>query len=299
MKQVVVLSGKGGTGKTCVAAALADLAARSGFEGRLVLADVDVDAANLSFVARPRAVEAEEFRGGRAAVIDHDACTACARCEEVCRFDSIRFDGGRYEIDAAACEGCAACVHQCPAECITMHDRVAGTVYRSGSRYGWFHFAELFPGQENSGKLVTSVKQHARLQAVENGAGLMLADGPPGIGCPVISAASGADLALIVAEPSISGVHDMQRVVGTVAHFGVRAIVCINKADIYPDGTSSIEDFCRENGIEVAGTVPFDDAVPRAMVLGEPVTSLAPESAASRGIVELWTRLLSFIGEQG
>jgi len=297
MKQLTVLSGKGGTGKTSVAAALAHLASQSSFAGRLVLADVDVDAANLELVLRPRRVAVEEFRGGKIAVIDPVACTSWGRCEEVCRFDAVLLSGGCYRVDPLACEGCAACVYQCPSDCITMEDQVAGSYRLSESRYGPLHHAELLPAQENSGKLVTLVKQRARLQALDEDGELVLADGPPGIGCPVIAAASGADLALIVAEPTVAGIHDMRRTIETVEHFGVQAVLCINKADIYPEGTAEIERFCREKGIELVGRIPFDDAVSAAMVAGEPVTKFLPHSDAGRAIVEMWIRIVASVLE--
>ena len=297
MKQLVLLSGKGGTGKTSVTAAFAHLASQSRFAGQIILADTDVDAANLELVLEPRLLESQEFQGGKIAVIDNASCTACGRCEEVCRFDAINFSDGRYVVDPVACDGCAACVYQCPAECITMQRQVAGTSYVSKSRYGPLHHAGLLPGQENSGKLVTLVKQRARLQALEENRELTIADGPPGIGCPVISATSGADLALVVAEPTIAGVHDMRRAIQTVQHFGVRPLVCINKADIYVAGTEEIEAFCRETGIEIVGNIPFDTTVTAAMVAGKGVTAFRPESPASVAITAIWRRIVPLIQE--
>lgn len=297
MKQLVVLSGKGGTGKTCVSAALAHLAAHSPVAGRLVVADTDVDAANLGLVLKPHTLESDEFRGGAVAVIDELACAACGICEEVCRFDAVHVSGSHYVVDPVACDGCAACVYQCPAECITMKEGVAGIFHRSETRYGPLYHANLFAGQENSGKLVNLVKQRARLQAIEENRQLLLADGPPGIGCPVISAASGADFVLIVTEPSVAGMHDMRRTVETVRHFGVPAVMCINKADIYAEGTVQIENFCRECGVEIVGRVPFDEGVPAAMVAGESVTAFLPESPASRAIIEMWNEIARLIEE--
>jgi MinD superfamily P-loop ATPase len=173
-----------------------------------------------------------------------------------------------------------------------MREQIAGKFYFSESRYGPLYHANLFPGQENSGKLVTLVKQRARLQAMDENRELVIVDGPPGIGCPVISAVSGASLALIVAEPTVAGVHDMRRILQTVQHFGVRALVCINKADIYPAGADEIESFCRESGIETVGRIPFDLTVARAMVAGEAVTAFQPEAPSSVAIRQVWERVV-------
>ena len=292
MKQLIILSGKGGTGKTSVTAAFAHLAAQSELANKIILADADVDAANLELVLQPKLIEQQDFKGGKVAVIDQDSCASCGDCQAVCRFDAIHHADGLYVIDPIACDGCAACVYQCPSESIAMREQIAGKFYFSESRYGPLYHANLFPGQENSGKLVTLVKQRARLQALDENRELVIVDGPPGIGCPVISAVSGASLALIVAEPTVAGVHDMHRVLQTVKHFGVRAVVCINKADIYPTGADEIEAFCRENGIETVGRIPFDLTVASAMVAGEAVTAFRPESASSVAIAEIWERII-------
>ncbi|MCX6028134.1 MAG: ATP-binding protein [Chloroflexi bacterium] len=294
MKQLVILSGKGGTGKTSVAAAFAHLAAEGGPPLRAVLADADVDAANLELVLSPQPLETHEFIGGPVAVIDPELCQGCGRCYDVCRFDAVLppTDGrAAYAVDPIPCEGCAACVYQCPEEAIHMAPQLAGHWYRSDSRYGPLFHAALRPAQENSGKLVTLVKQQARLLALDGGYDAVLVDGPPGIGCPVISAASGADLALIVAEPTAAGIHDMERVLATTAHFRVPALVCINKADIYPAGTVQIEAYCLANDIQVVGQVPFDLSVTEALVHGEPVTAYRPDSQAGRALNAIWQRV--------
>lgn len=297
MKQLVILSGKGGTGKTIVTAAFAHLASEGQLAGKVILADADVDAANLELVLQPRLLEQQDFKGGKVALIDQDSCTSCGNCQSVCRFDAINQVDDLYVIDPIACDGCAACVYQCPDNSITMHEQVAGKLYFSecAHEYGPLHHANLFPGQDNSGKLVTLVKQRARQQALDEKHELIIVDGPPGIGCPVISAVSGATLALIVAEPSVAGVHDMHRVLQTVQHFGVRAVVCINKADIYPAGTDEIETFCRESGIETVGRIPFDLTVSHAMVAGEAVTAFHPEAASSIAITGIWKQLETII----
>lgn len=290
-KQLVVLSGKGGTGKTCVTAALAHLASKDNPPVSLVLADADVDAANLELLIKPRILESQDFRGGQVAVIDEDNCQGCGVCVAVCRFEALHANNGTYRVDPIACDGCAACVTQCPEDAISMHEQIVGRWFRSESRYGPLFHAALRPAQDNSGKLVTLVKQHARLLAMDEGRQLALVDGPPGIGCPVISASSGADLALIVAEPSRAGVHDMRRVLSTTAHFGVPSLVCINKADINPEGTIEIETYCMQHGIPLVGRIPFDTGVIEAMVQGEPVTVYRPESPASRALHAVWVRV--------
>lgn len=300
MKQLVILSGKGGTGKTSVAAAFAHLAAQGEPPVAAVLADADVDAANLELVLAPQPLERHEFIGGSVAVIDDARCEGCGTCYDVCRFDAVLppADGLTvYAVDPIACEGCAACVYQCPEEAIAMVSQLAGHWFRSESRYGPLFHAALRPAQENSGKLVTLVKQRARLLALDEGYEAVLVDGPPGIGCPVISAVSGADLALIVAEPTAAGIHDMERVLGTTAHFRVPALVCINKADIHPEGADQIESYCREAGVEVIGRIPFDETVTGAMVRGEPVTAYDPASPAAMALATAWQRVAQRLGD--
>jgi MinD superfamily P-loop ATPase len=288
MKQLVILSGKGGTGKTSVAAAFAHLAWEEPRPVSLVLADADVDAPNLDLVLAPRRLEEHDFMGGSTAEIIGEMCEGCGVCADVCRFEAVCESDGKFEIDALACEGCGACFYECPAEAIRMQPQLAGRWYRSESRYGPLIHAELFPAHENSGKLVTLVKQQARLLALDGGYGGLLVDGPPGIGCPVISAAAGADLAVIVTEPTVAGIHDMERILETTEHFRVPAQVCINKADLFPAGTEQILEACRRKGIGVAGCIPFDEAVTKAMVRGEPVTAYRPAALASQAIRQIW-----------
>jgi MinD superfamily P-loop ATPase len=293
MKQLVILSGKGGTGKTSVSAAFAHLVSMINSPLRAVLADADVDAANLEFVLAPNILEEHEFTGGQIALIDQEICGACGTCQTVCRFDAVQETDEGFKIDPIACDGCAACVYQCPSEAIQMRSQIAGQWFHSETNYGHLFHAALRPAQENSGKLVTMVKQQARLLAMDEAYELVIVDGPPGIGCPVISAVSGADLALIVTEPSAAGAHDMRRVLETTTHFGVPAIVCINKADIYPEGAMEIEEFCRGEGIRVLGKIPFDESVTQAMVQGRPVTASFPDTPASIALKNTWCEILS------
>jgi len=287
-KQIVILSGKGGTGKTSVAAAFAHLAHDGPSALKAVLADADVDAANLELVLRPERIETHNFTGGAVAVISPECCQGCGVCEQVCRFDAIRVESEGYSVDPIACDGCAACMYQCPEEAIHMEPQTAGQWYRSESSYGTLFHADLYPAQENSGKLVTVVKQNARLLAMDLGCQAVIVDGPPGIGCPVIAAAAGAHLAMIVTEPSAAGIHDLGRVLQTTIHFRIPALVVINKADIYPEGSAQIEAVCVELGVEVIGCIPFDLAVTEAMINGEPVTAYRPESPASQAMIAAW-----------
>ncbi len=297
MKQIVILSGKGGTGKTTIAAALAHLASR---EASIVLADLDVDAANLELVLAPRALESHEFVGGKKAVIDPELCIACGTCAEVCRFEAVtsppptqreRGSGGEgYFIDPIACEGCAVCFYQCPAGAIRLEEPVVGRWFRSETRFGPLFHAQLFAGEENSGKLVTLVKQQARLAALDLGADYLILDGPPGIGCPVIAASAGADLALIVTEPTVAGIHDLERALATTDHFGVPALVVINKHDLSPAKSREIADYCAARGIEMVGRVPYDAVVTEAMVQGLPVTEYE-DGPVSRELGRVWERI--------
>jgi MinD superfamily P-loop ATPase len=301
MKQIVVLSGKGGTGKTSVVAAFAQLAFERPTPLRAVLADADVDAANLELVLCPQKLETNDFIGGSVAIIDTDLCQGCGLCEQICRFEAVLPPGKRnglaYRVDPIACDGCAACVYQCPENAIHMQPQIVGSWYRSETPFGPLLHAELRPAQENSGKLVTLVKQQARLLGLDTGAELLIVDGPPGIGCPVISAAAGADLALIVTEPTIAAVHDMERMLELACNFRLPVLVCINKADIYLEGSKKIRDYCGQHHIDVVGSIPFDESVTQAMVQGEPVTAFAPGAPASLALVEIWQRVAMLINE--
>jgi len=295
------LSGKGGTGKTSLSAAFGHLAHEGPLSLQAVLADADVDAANLELVLQPRRLEEHDFYGGAVAVIDETLCEACGVCEQACRFEAIlpRLGGEGYSVDPIACDGCAACVYQCPSNAIHMQGQLAGRWFYSHSRYGPLLHAELRPAQENSGKLVTLVKQRARLLGLDSGADLVIVDGPPGIGCPVISAAAGADLALIVTEPTAAGIHDMARVLEMTAHFRLPALVCINKADIYPQGSVQIESYCRAHDIQMIGCIPFDLSVTEAMVQAEPVTACMPAAPASQAIEQIWQAVLQCLNLTG
>jgi MinD superfamily P-loop ATPase len=277
MREIVVLSGKGGTGKTVVAASLAALADNK------VLCDCDVDAANLHLLLQPKVSETHEFWGQKVAAIDQQACTSCGLCLDVCRFDAIQ----EFQVDPLSCEGCGFCLHVCPEQAVTMVDALAGHWYVSDTRYGPLVHARLDAGQENSGKLVTAVRQKARAIAKEEGSDYILSDGPPGIGCPVISSLSGASLALIVSEPSLSAIHDLERVLAVCRHFGVKALVCINKYDLHEGNSRHIEDYCRQAGIDVGAKIPFDTMVSDAIAQGVPVVEF-DDGVVSQQMEELW-----------
>jgi len=294
-RQLVILSGKGGTGKTSLCAAFAHLSSLPAHALPTVFVDADVDAANLSLVLKPELGVPHEFLGGVLAEIDPDLCSACGACVPVCRYDAILPDASRESVmwvDPIACDGCAACSYACPTGAIRMVQQQEGLWYQSITPFGALFHAELFPGRENSGKLVTLIKQYARLWAEDTHAPVVIIDGPPGIGCPVISACAGADLALIVSEATLSGVHDLKRIVQTTTHFRIPTLVVINKADIYPEGVTQIQSVCRELDIELIGQIPFDRTVTDAMVAGEPVTAYRREAPSSQAFKAIWEIVL-------
>jgi MinD superfamily P-loop ATPase len=301
MTQLVILSGKGGTGKTAVTGAFAHLARQDPSVLGTVLVDADVDAANLEILLRPTRREETEFIGGAVARIDDPACVACGICQDVCRFGAVELDEAQslYRIDPLACEGCGACFYQCPEEAIRMIPRTAGHWFSSESPYGPLFHARLRAAQENSGKLVSVVKEKAREAGESQGSSLMIVDGPPGIGCPAIAASSGADLALIVTEPTRAGLHDLERAIQLTKHFRLNTLVAVNKADLYPAGAEAILSRCEGWGAEVAGTIPYDEAVPMAMVQRHPVTKHAPDSPASVALRALWTRVREALEKVG
>lgn len=280
MKEVVILSGKGGTGKTSIVGSFAALACNK------VMADCDVDAADLHLLLSPSVKEKSEFRSGQVAVIDKDKCIECDLCQNLCRFDAIH----DYKVDPISCEGCGFCSHICPVEAITMNECKAGDWFISDTKHGPLVHARLGIAQENSGKLVALVRQKAKELAEKNELDYIISDGPPGIGCPVISSLSGVSLALIVTEPTLSGIHDMERVLGVCKHFGVPVMVCINKYDLNENNTEAIQHYCRENGIDVVAMIPFDNVVTEAMVKGISVVEYSDGKVAGE-IKNLWEKI--------
>jgi MinD superfamily P-loop ATPase len=284
MKQLAVVSGKGGTGKTSLVASLAALSS-----GRAVIADCDVDAPDLHLILQPTIRERHEFFGMKRAFIDESKCTKCGSCEEHCRFGAVN----DFRIDPALCEGCSFCKLVCPSEAVALMDRLSGYAYISDTRFGPMVHAELLPGEEASGKLVAMVREMARNLAVSLKWNLVLIDGSPGIGCPVIATLTGVDLALVVTEPTITGEHDLERILGVTEHFGIKTAVCINKHDLNIEAAKHIELFCMERGVNVAGRLPFDPAVVEAMVLAKPVVELG--GPAAEAISEMWIVLEKYL----
>lgn len=266
MHEIVVISGKGGTGKTSLTAAFAHLA-----EGKIIC-DLDVDAPDMHLLLAPKVVRKEDFHSGHEAVIDEGRCSGCGTCLDMCRFDAVVAEGDRYRIDPARCEGCKVCVAFCPEKAIDFPSRHCGAWYVSDTRFGPMVHAQLFPGQENSGRLVSELKKEARRLAEAGGHDLILCDGSPGIGCPVISSLSQATLAVIVTEPTPSGVHDLERVAALCDHFRIRAAVIVNKFDINAEHTARIEALCQDRGYTLVGRLPHDNEVTRAMVRRQAVT---------------------------
>jgi MinD superfamily P-loop ATPase len=299
-KQVVVLSGKGGAGKTIVSAALAPLAAQ---EFDIVLADADVDASNLELLLSPTIRKKNAFISGHIAQVDDTLCERCGACRDACRFDAIHCpEPGnhiqQFRVDPTACEGCGACMFVCPLGSISMEPVQAGEWYYSETRFGPLFHAHLYAGKENSGKLVTAVRRNAAEMAKKRGSELVLIDGPPGIGCPVVSAITGADLALLVAEPTISGEHDLERVLDLTRHFGVTAAVILNKADLNPARAGAIESYCREHEVALLGRIPYDRAVDDAIVQGIPLTEYG-DAAITAAFDKIWCSLRDSMLEPG
>ena len=280
MKQVTILSGKGGTGKTTITASFAALSDNA------VFADCDVDASNLHLLLNPKIKETIEFRGLNVAYIDQEKCIQCGKCVELCRFNAIE----DFIVDPIHCEGCKVCVVNCPVEAIEYNPRVSGYAYISETKYGPMSHARLTPGMENSGKLVTLVRQNASRLAEDQGKNLVLVDGSPGIGCPVIASIANVDASVVVVEPTLSGIHDLKRALELLEHFEITPFVIVNKYDINKENTSGLEDYCSENDIELLGLIPFDPMVTKSMVQRTPIVEYSRESPASRAIVETWKR---------
>jgi len=320
MKQIVVLSGKGGTGKTTIAASFAVLASE---RHRIVVADCDVEASNMHILLKPvRLNERNVFKGSKVAVLDAEKCVNCGACEEVCRFGAISRRGSRrgmglgceggkgkghepeeskvceYEIQEIFCEGCGVCVFVCPADALSVAEKDSGEIYVSDVRCGGggaktvkMVHASLKAGEEASGKLVSEVRRRASEIALAEKSEIVLIDGPPGVGCPVIASLTGVDLAVLVAEPTKSGVHDLKRVLAVARHFGVNAVVCVNKSDLNAELTAEIERFCAEEGVKMLGCIPYDETVLEAVSACEPVVSFRSESEASVAIKAVWEKI--------
>ncbi len=288
MKELVILSGKGGTGKTSLAAAFATLAAP------VVVADADVDAPDLHILLGPELRSRREFRAGFEARIRPEDCTSCGRCLELCHFDAISPD---YVVNPTACEGCGVCLEVCPEAAVDFVEKVAGEWYLSRTRVGPMAHALLRPGEENSGKLVAIVRKAAQALAVEEDLSLILVDGPPGIGCPVISSVTGAAATLIVAEPTLTGIQGFARAADLAAHFGVPAALAVNKYDINADNTAALAREAERRDIPVVGRVPYDGAFTAAQRERKTVVERG-EGPAADAVAEIWTALLEFLDKR-
>ena len=284
IREIVIVSGKGGTGKTSLTAAFAALAKNS------ILCDADVDAADLHLLMQPEVKEQTDFMGGSKAVIDPDLCTGCGTCRTLCRFDAI---SDRYEVDPIRCEGCGVCVDFCPEQAIGFPVQRCGEWFVSATRFGPMVHARLGIAEENSGRLVSLVRTKTRQLAEARGLELILTDGPPGIGCPVIAAIGGATALVIVVEPTVSGIHDMERVVDLAAHFRVPGMVIVNKFDLNVGMTEAIEQLAEKRNILVLGRVPFDPVFTRSMVQGQTLFEYGEESPTRRVVRDIWAKIVS------
>ena len=285
MKQILVISGKGGTGKTTLVAGFTSLAQNA------IMADCDVDAPDLHIILRPEILKKTPFYALKIPVKDESKCIECGKCREVCRFNAI---DENFKINELKCEGCAACAFICPVDAIEMIDREAGKIYISKTRFGPFVHAQLNIGEEASGKLVTEVKRKAKELAESKNKGLVLIDGSPGIGCPVIASLSGVDLAVIVTEPTVSGIHDLERILGVTKHFGIKTVVCVNKFDINEKKTSEIENFCNENEINLIGKIPYDSSATKAMIELKTVIEFS-SSRVGEEVKKIWLKVLEIL----
>ena len=284
MRELVILSGKGGTGKTSITAAFASLAEN------MVMCDADVDAADLHLILNPDFNKTSDFKGGNEAVINQDKCTECGKCIEVCRFDAI---SDTFKVDPIECEGCGVCFDLCPEEAIDFPEVICGQWHISNTRFGPMVHARLGIAQENSGKLVALVRQEARKIAQKKNLDLILTDGPPGIGCPVIASIGQATAILIVAEPTVSGLHDMKRVGELSRHFNIPAMVLINKFDLNFDQTKKIEEVARESSIKIVGKIPFDETFTHAMIQAKTIFEYSKDSQASIDIRKIWNTIIA------
>jgi MinD superfamily P-loop ATPase len=292
MKELVVISGKGGTGKTSLVASFAALAKNA------VLADCDVDAADLHLILNPDVKQTADFSGGKLASITTDKCIGCGRCGEVCNFDAATFDGPgndivakTYTIDPISCEGCGVCVHFCPVDAIAFEEAVNGQWFVSETRFGPMVHARLGIAQENSGKLVTLIRKEAKRIATERHNDLIVVDGSPGIGCPVIASITGADLVLVVTEPTLSGRHDLDRVTELTHHFNIPTAICINKCDINPHITEEIKNEALSRNVTIAGEIAYDPAVTKAQIAGRSIVEYSNGDLKSQ-IVSLWESVM-------
>jgi MinD superfamily P-loop ATPase len=296
MKELVIISGKGGTGKTSIVAAFAALAKKA------VLADCDVDAADLHLVLDPKVKQTNDFSGGKQASIIAEKCIGCGKCQDMCRFDAINFNGDRndvvdkiFTVDPVSCEGCKVCVEFCPVDAIEFNDSINGQWFISDTRFGPMVHAKLGIAEENSGKLVTVIRKEAKKIAQEQKKDLLIVDGSPGIGCPVIASITAANLVLIVTEPTLSGKHDLDRVSRLTASFGIKTMVCVNKADVNPQITDQISEDAKKQGLKVIGKIAYDEAFTKAQIIKASVVEYTG-GAITEQIKALWRQVTYALG---
>ncbi len=285
MKEILIVSGKGGTGKTSVTAAIASLAKNS------VFADCDVDAADLHLILNPEVKNTNDFYSGHLAHINQSSCVSCGICKDVCRFDAIKLKGDKYFADTISCEGCGVCVWSCPQSAIGFDDNLCGQWYISQTRFGKMVHARLNAAAENSGKLVSTVRNEAKNLAQDNNCDYVIIDGPPGIGCPVIASMTGVNNVIIVTEPTLSGLHDMVRVIELARHFSVEAYICINKYDLNTEIKEKIKILATEHGIPVIGEIPYEKDVTMAQINGKTLIEYS-DSPAARAVEKMWNTFL-------
>ena len=285
--EIAVISGKGGTGKTTVCVALGMIA------GDIVMADCDVDAPDVHIILDPTINSATDFIASKVAVIDEDLCTECGLCEESCRFHAI----SDSKVDPLGCEGCGVCAHICPENAIEMVERQSGNLYESETRIGPLIHAKLLPGEGNSGRLVTEVRKLGSKVATDKGISTVLIDGSPGIGCPVIATVTGINLGVIVTEPTMSGIHDMQRVSELLQKFRVKTTVIINKYDLNLENSEEIEQYCNNHDIEVLGKIKFDPIMTKSMVAAQTLPEFAPDHEISQLLRKVWNRIVEILQE--
>jgi MinD superfamily P-loop ATPase len=281
MKELIVISGKGGTGKTSLTACFASLAEKC------VIADCDVDAADLHLILNPAIRYRDLFKCGFKARINKEKCIECGKCVEICRFSAI---DENYRVDDISCEGCGVCEYFCPENAIDLIENVSGEWYVSETRFGMFVHAKLGIAEENSGKLVALVRSVAKINAKKDNCNILIVDGAPGIGCPVISSITGADYVLIVTEPTLSGRHDLIRVAKLTKHFTVRTGVCINKYDLNENISHEIELFCKGNNIDFLGKIPYSEVFVEAMVARKSVIEYS-DGELSKNIKSIWNKI--------
>lgn len=283
MKELVIISGKGGTGKTSLTAAFASLAENN------VLCDADVDAADLHLLMNPEVISRSDFQGGGVAVINQDRCVDCGLCRDLCQFDAINES---YEVNPIDCEGCGVCVDFCPEKAIDFPVKTCGEWFISDTRFGPMVHARLGIAEENSGKLVTLIRQEAKTLAEKNNKNLIITDGPPGTGCPVIASIGGAAALLIITEPTVSGLHDMERVVQLAAHFKIPGMVCVNKFDLNVEQTNAIENIAQKNDLLVLSRIPFDPSFTRSMIEGKNIFEYQKNTELTTTVEKIWDEII-------